>query len=146
MQRPKNIKTLQRFLGLVNYYRRFFQGLSYLTEPLIKNLRGNQKEFEWKQEQEDAFIQIVEQLSKFPILRIPAYDKQFILKTDASNIGYGGAIVQMHDGKEHPVSFFSGTFNQSQREKWNAWQKEAFAVIAGVKKYQHYLLPKPFKI
>ena len=29
----KNVKELQRFLGMINYYRRFIQGLAYLTEP-----------------------------------------------------------------------------------------------------------------
>ena len=63
MKRPKNVKELQAFLGSINYYRRFIQGLSYLTEPLLINLRNNNeqnKNFVWEKEQEDAFIKILE--------------------------------------------------------------------------------------
>ena len=81
--------------------------------------------------------------SKEPILKLPDYNKQFILKTDASGFGCGGAIVQIHEGKEHPVTFFSGSFNETQRRKWNTWQKEAFAVVKGVKKFKHHLMSKP---
>ena len=117
-----------------------------MTEPLVKNLRGKNQKFIWEQEQEDAFLKIIEQLAKEPVLKLPDYSKQFILKTDASGIGFGGCIVQVHNGKEHPVSFFSGTFNDTQRRKWNTWQKEAFAVVKGVKKYKHFLTGNKFKI
>src|ERR671910_806205 len=101
MPRPKNIKQLQRFLGMVNYYRRIFQGLAYLTEPLLINLRtkGKEKEFKWEEKQEKAFKEIIECLAKEPILKLPDYDKEFMLKTDASALGFGGALVQIHDGK-----------------------------------------------
>ena len=72
--------------------------------------------------------------------------KKIILKTDASGIGFGGALVQIHDELEHPISFFSGTFSTSQRTKWNHWHREAFAVIAGVKRYHQYLIDKKFII
>ncbi len=132
MKRPKNIKDTQAFLGTVNYYRRFIQGLSYLTEPLLINLRGKNN-FIWGKEQEEAFLVIVQKLSSEPILKMPDYDKDFMLKTDASFVGFGEALVQTHDGIEHPVSFFSGSFTESQK-RWNHWQKEAFAELAGVKR------------
>jgi hypothetical protein len=145
MKRPKNIKETQAFLGAINYYRRFIQGLSYITEPLLVNLR-NKEEFIWSSEQEDAFNKIVELLSKQPILKLADYEKEFILKTDASGVGYGGVLCQVHNGVEHPVHFFSGSFNKPQRLKWNHWQREAYAVIVGIKKFDHYLRDKPFTV
>ena len=95
---------------------------------------------------ENSYLEILDSLSKEPILKLPDYDKDFILKTDASGVGFGGALVQIHDGIEHPVSFFSGSFTKAQSAGWNHWQKEAFAVIAGVKRFDHFLRSNPFTI
>lgn len=145
MKRPTNIKETQAFLGAINYYRRFIQGLTYITEPLLENLR-DKSTFKWGDEQEVAFSEIVKKLNSEPILKLPNYDKEFILKTDASGVGYGGVLCQVYDGIEHPVHFFSGSFNKPQRLKWNHWQREAFAVIAGIKRYDHYLRDKKFTV
>jgi len=51
---PKNIKELQSFLGLANYYRRFIQGFAMLAHPLHKLLRKNVT-FRWNNEQQEAF-------------------------------------------------------------------------------------------
>lgn len=145
MKRPRNIKETQAFLGCINYYRRFIQGVNYITEPLLVNLR-NKDQFIWGEEQEEAFMKIVDLLCSEPILRLPDYTKEFILKTDASGVGYGGVLCQVHDGVEHPISFFSGSFNPSQRSKWNHWHREAYAVIQGIKRYDHYLREGKFRI
>ena len=62
----------------------------------------------WENEQEEAFVNVLNILFKEPILKLPDYEKEFVLKTDASGVGFGGALVQVHDSIEHPVSFFSG--------------------------------------
>jgi hypothetical protein len=145
LKRPKNLKELQAVLGLINYYRRFIQGLTYIIQPLLLNLKKRDN-YIWENEQEEAFINVLNLLIKEPILKLPDYEKEFILKTDASGVGFGGALVQVHDNIEHPVSFFSGSFTKSQAAGWNHWQKEAFAVFTGVSKFEHYLRSKPFTI
>jgi hypothetical protein len=143
---PKNVKETQRFLGLINYYRRFIQGLSYFTEPLLVNLRNaKEKKFVWEKEQQTAYQTILKKFAEEPILKMPDYNKPFILKTDASEFGYGGVLAQDYDGVEHPIAFFSGSFSPAQR-KYSSWEREALAVIIGVKKYKHFLQPAPFTI
>ena len=146
LKRPSCIKDIQAFLGSINYYRRFIPNLSEMTQPLIINLRGKNKEFIWNEVQDKAYLQILDHLCKFPILRMPDYNKPFILRTDASQVGFGGMLAQEIDGITHPISYFSGSFSERQREKWNHWHKEAFAVISGIKRYDHYLKPKEFKL
>ena len=41
--KPRNIKELRSFLGLINYYRKFLPNLATIIEPLNSLLRGNQK-------------------------------------------------------------------------------------------------------
>jgi hypothetical protein len=143
---PKNIKETQQFLGVINYYRRFIQGLSYLTEPILINLRdAKNSKFIWEEEQQKAYSKILRKFAEEPILKMPDYTKPFILKTDASDLGFGGVLAQDYDGVEHPIAFFSGSFNSAQR-KYSSWEREALAVILGVKRFHHFLQPAPFTI
>ena len=42
-ERPTSVRSLRRFLGMVNYYRRFITGFSETTAPLTNLLKGNPK-------------------------------------------------------------------------------------------------------
>ena len=50
---PQNVKDVERFLGFVNYYRRFIKDFSKISAPLNK-LKGNHA-WEWTEEQQTAF-------------------------------------------------------------------------------------------
>ena len=40
-------------------------------------------------------------------MRLPDFEKQFILLTDASNTGLGTILLQEESGVKHPVAFAS---------------------------------------
>jgi len=46
---PKNIKEVQKFLGLTNYYRQFIRDFAKIAAPLHKLVRKEQK-WEWGKE------------------------------------------------------------------------------------------------
>jgi len=50
---PKNIKEVQKFLGLANYYRRFIKNFAKIAVPLHVLVRKEQR-WKWKKEQEEA--------------------------------------------------------------------------------------------
>ena len=54
IQAPENIKQLQRFLGICNYYRKFIKNFAEIASP-IYNLLKKDNVWEWKQEQKFAF-------------------------------------------------------------------------------------------
>jgi hypothetical protein len=51
---PKTVKDIQFFLGFANFYRRFIQKYSGITEP-ISLLTRKETEFAWEIEQEEVF-------------------------------------------------------------------------------------------
>jgi hypothetical protein len=52
---PQDIKQLQRFLGLINFYRRFLPSAAQTLKPLTNLLRGSPKTLEWSASAETAF-------------------------------------------------------------------------------------------
>ena len=62
---PTDIKQLQSFLGLANYYRRFIPGFAALTHPLHSLLKKNVK-FVWSSETQKTFDELK---SKFSLSR-----------------------------------------------------------------------------
>ncbi len=44
---PQDVKQLQQFLGMVNFYKRFFPGIARMLQPLTDALKGAPKTLEW---------------------------------------------------------------------------------------------------
>jgi cleavage and polyadenylation specificity factor subunit 1 len=44
---PPDVKQLQQFLGIVNFYRRFLPGIARTLQPLTDALKGIPKMLEW---------------------------------------------------------------------------------------------------
>ena len=54
-----------------------------------------------------AFQMLKDAMSKHPVLILPAFDRPFILTTDASNYGIGAVLLQEHVGMKMPVMYIS---------------------------------------
>ena len=107
-QRPTNKKQVRSFLGLVGYYRKFVPNFSAISAPLSDLTRkGQPSKVRWGQEQENAFVCLINQLSQSPILCLPNFEKEFILQTDASNLGIGAVLLQEYGEYRFPVYFAS---------------------------------------
>eukprot|EP00833_Pecoramyces_ruminatium_P004031 jgi/Orpsp1_1/1178063/evm.model.c7180000063880.1 len=103
---PTNVHELRSFLGAIGYYREFIPKYSKTSAPLCSLLRKNVK-YTWKNDQETSFNTLKERLINAPILKFPNFEKEFIIRTDASYDGFGGVLLQKDDesGKEHPIHY-----------------------------------------
>ena len=64
---PTNLKKVQSFLGVCNYYRRFINQFSKISYPLTELLQKNTT-FKWNVERQGAFDLLKITLCKAPIL------------------------------------------------------------------------------
>ncbi len=64
--KPTDCKAMQRFLGMINFYRRFLPGVAGTLRPLTAALSGNPKTLPWTPDMETAFATAKEAL----VLRI----------------------------------------------------------------------------
>ena len=75
---PRNVKELQRYLGVCNYDRVFVEHFSTLAAPLFELLRSSSR-WDWTEHHQKAFDNIREQLAAEVSLRHPDLDKPFVL-------------------------------------------------------------------
>src|SRR3954447_21463224 len=141
---PKNLKDLQSFLGLCNYYRRFILDYSQVAAPLT-DLTHKDVTYTWSPEAEQAFQEIKNRMTATPVLCIPNLDLPFTVTTDASDFAMG-AVLQQDQGKgPQPVAYTSRKMNAAERN-YPAHDKELLAIMHALAKWRVYLHGRPFLI
>ena len=135
---PKNITQLQSFLGAVGYYRKFIFNFANIAKPLFKLLKKGVK-FIWENEQEESFNELKNKLVSTPILTMPDFEKQFIIRTDASYDGIGGVLLQKDENNnEKPIHFVSRSLKPAERN-YAITDLEGTAATYCVKKFKSYI-------
>ena len=139
VQVPSNVKGVQRFLGLVGYYRRFIRAFAEVAKPLYILLRKEQP-WVWGDEQQRAFEELKKRMTEAPVLALPRADRDFILHTDASGQALGAVLCQLDDeGGEHPVAFASRVLRGAELN-YGITELEGLAVVWACKQvWPHYL-------
>ena len=108
---PRNIKEVQKFLGLANYYRRFIKDFTRIAAPLHVLVRKEQK-WKWEKKQEEVFKKLKMVFTTEPILAILDIDREIIVETDASDYAIGGVLLtKCKDEKWRLVAFISKSLN-----------------------------------
>ena len=144
-QPPKSKKELKSFIGLVGFYRHFIRDFADISHPLNVLTRDNVL-FYWDTKCELAFEELKSRLLSKPVLAFPRIGEEFIVDVDASDIAFGGILMQLgEDNKYHPVAYFSDAVKRSQ-ENWNTTTKEAFAVVLAVRHWYVYLAGTSFTL
>ena len=142
---PKNVAQLQSFLGLVNYYGKFLANSSTVLAPLYKLLKKAEP-WKWGKDQEAAFQEIKNALKSSKLLVHFDASKPLVLSCDASSYGVGAVLShRMSDGTERPIAFSSRTLTPAER-KYSQLDKEALAIVFGVKRFHQYLYGRQFVI
>lgn len=134
---PKNVKQLARFIGMVNYFRKFIPNFSKIAEPLNR-LRKKDVPFLWSGEQRDAFQQLKLALTSPPVLAVPDFNKRFLLQTDASGTAVAAVLLQEDEHGRRPISYASRVLTAQER-KYSVYELEALAILFGMEKFKFYL-------
>ena len=142
---PKDVSQLRAFLGLLNYYHRFLPDVATVLEPLHQLLRKGSK-WAWLEQQQTAFEEARELLQSTDLLVHFDPEKELVLATDASDYGVGAVLShKMKNGTERPIGYVSRSLQEAER-KYSTLEKEALAIIFGVKKFHQFLYGHRFII
>jgi len=111
---PRNVKEVQKFLGLANYYRRFIKDFAKIVTSLHMLVRKEQK-WKWEKEQEEAFGKLKAVFTTEPVLAILDIDREMRVEVDASDYATEGVLsTKCEDGKWRPVVFISKSLNTTE--------------------------------
>jgi hypothetical protein len=141
---PQNLTDLRRFMGFVNYHRRFLPNHAHVAAPLTK-LTEKDQPYIWERPQEEAFQAIKKSLTTAPLLVHPRLDCPFVLDTDASAYGMGGVLSQDIDGEERVIAYASAALTRTQ-QNYCTTNRELLAALSMIKRFRHYLWGRKFTL
>eukprot|EP00253_Pinus_taeda_P009102 PITA_09102 len=142
---PHNKKSMQSFLGQINFVKRFIPDFSQIILPLQTMIKKNSV-FKWGVPGKEAFELIQKSIINAPALNTPNFSNHFTLYTIASNSSYVAVLTQINDHNlEAPISFYSSNL-QGAELNYSEVEKQAFAMYKAVKHYRPFLLKAHTKV
>lgn len=141
---PNTVKQVRQFLGLAGYFRKFVKNYSKVVTPLTQLTRKDSK-WCWGAEQEAAFETIKRVLTTRPVLAIFDPTLPTELHTDASSMAVGAILLQLHDGVQRVVAYFSKQTTMEQRQ-YHSYELETMAVVYALHHFRVYLLGLHFTV
>ena len=121
----------------VTYYATL---VSYLTDLTKKGCPTN---VIWTDETDRAFKSLKDKMSSSPILRLPDFYRQFVLRTDASDTGLAAVLLQIYDGIYFPVAYASKKLSSAQMS-YAVIERECLAIVWALEKFEVYLYGREF--
>ena len=117
--RQHNVNTVRKFLGFVNYNRRFIKDFSKIARPLYDLISGDNakrrtNQVHWSLEAEEAFQAMMKKCTTAPILAYADYSIPFELHVDACGTGLGAILYQTQEGKKRVIACASRSLSKSE--------------------------------
>ncbi len=89
----KSVLALKSFLGLASYYRKFIKNIAKIAALLTNLLKKSAITYEWEEVCDEAFETLKGILMKAPVLKLPNFDKDFEIHSNASDFAIGRVLV-----------------------------------------------------
>jgi hypothetical protein len=146
MPPPTDVSSLKAFLGSIQFYAKFMPSdLATIAEPLYE-LTKKKMPWKWEDKHQKVFQRLKDLLSSENVLVHFDSKLPLGLSCDASNVGVGAVLFhRFPDGSERPIASVSKTLTDCQRN-YSQIQKEALAIVFGLKKFFQYLYGRRFTL
>ena len=136
---PENIKQLQEFVGLCNYYIRFVHHFAHEIVPLYQLLKKGE-EWDWNTICQRAFLTMKEMLTSKPLfLAQPKLNLPFRLYTDASGYALGAILGQVGEDNKERVCAYASRVLKGAEIHYGITEKECLAIVWAIKHFEVYI-------
>ncbi|XP_045764401.1 uncharacterized protein K02A2.6-like [Maniola jurtina] len=123
MPEPKDRKSLERFLGMINYLSKFVPNYSQ-SVAVLRHLLKKNAEWVWDSVHSEAVKLLKNKIATAPVLALYSGELPVVLSVDASSEALGAVLLQ--GGR--PVEFASLTLTDTQR-RYAQIEKEMLAIV-----------------
>ena len=135
---PHNVKDIQSFLGLANFYHHFIKGFSKVVTPLTC-LTKDKVPWNWDEKAQSSFDTLKSCFTTAPILHYFDPTKPITVETDASDYAIGAVLSQPDNNNVlHPIAYYSKKFSPAEIN-YEIYDKEMFAIVSAFKEWHAYL-------
>lgn len=142
---PKTAKQIKQFVAMGSYYRRYIKNFASIVRPMVE-LTKKGKRFLWNEACQEAFETLKKELIGADVMGYPMNEAgTFTLDVDASDIGIGGILHQIQDGRERVIAYASRSLNKAEKN-YCITEKELLAVRFFVEYFCQYLLGRRFVV
>lgn len=134
--RPRTVKRLQEFLGMVNFYNRFI--------PLVTHLRSPcNEEMSWSPERGQAFEDAKAALANTALLAHPSAAAPVALTTEASDFAVGAVCEQWVGRAWRRLAFFSRKLKGNER-RYSTFDRELLVLFLATRHFRFQLEGREF--
>ncbi|GFX25654.1 retrovirus-related Pol polyprotein from transposon 17.6 [Trichonephila clavipes] len=149
-KQPETVGSLRKFLGLLNFYRRFLPKAAeqqYLLSEFLKGSKGKKdsKPLNWSSEAITAFQRCKQALADAALLAHPSPSAPLALHLDAPDYAIGGALHQVVDSELQPLAFFSRKLTSSEKS-YSAYDRELPAIYSAIRHFRYMLEARDFTV
>ncbi|GFX31192.1 retrovirus-related Pol polyprotein from transposon 297 [Trichonephila clavipes] len=148
-KQPETVGSLRKFLGLLNFYRRFLPKAAEQQYLLSEFLKGSKvkdsKPLNWSSEAITAFQRCKQALADAALLAHPSPSAPLALHVDASDYAIGGALHQVVDSELQPLAFFSRKLTSSEKS-YSAYDRELLAIYSAIRHFRYILEARDFTV
>ena len=119
LSKPADAKQLRRYLGMINFYRRFIPVAAKTLKPLNDLLKGVKKgntPIEWSEQSENSFRVSQRVLVDATMLAHPIPGAPISLTVDASDYAMGAVLQQRANNELQPLGFATKSLTPAQQK------------------------------
>ena len=112
-----------------------------LLRSLIQAIKDDNAKFkaiEWTEEMENDFNTLKKILMTEPVMAHPDFTKKFYIHVDASGLGLGAILTQLHDGKHRVIEYASKKLTQAQT-KYSNPAHEGLGIVWALNHFKYYV-------
>ena len=154
---PSSIADIRHILGLIGYHRRHIRNFIKRAKPItdllkssevktkatgismVKEKQRRKDRLNWTEECQSALELLIDDICQAPILAYPDFTKEFILHTDASQLGLGAILYQNQDEQMKVIAYASRTLDKCEGN-YHATKLEFLALKWAITdKFREYL-------
>ena len=141
MEEPEDVSAVRRFLGMINYLRKFIPHVPARTKPL-RDLLNKHSAWTWDHPQKRAFNDLKTALGSPHVLQMYNPKRETVVSADASQYSLGAVILQCQDnGELQPIAYASRFLTKSE-QNYGQIDKQALAVTWACEHFYMYILGK----
>lgn len=135
-KQAEDVKSLQSFLGLVNYLTQYSGCLATITAPLHA-LTKKEVAYMWGTEHDCAFNAVKDEVPTLSVLRYFDPNDKTVVQTVASLKGVGTVVLQ----QGQPMCYASKALTETQ-QRFSNIEHKALALVWGLERFHYSIYRK----